>query len=107
MPTGSELVSGSCSEWFYFTLGVHRNTHHCLHHVHPPSSHFIDKLKDVELISLLQSLHHCIKSDESASATHTSTGAGDECTDTHTETSNNYAYIQYVQMYRHLDAYMV
>ena len=30
-------------------------------------------MQDVEVIFLLQSLHHCIKSDESATATHTST----------------------------------
>ena len=55
-------------------------TQHCmcsadqgLYHLLPPGPHFRDKLKDVEVISLLQSLHHCIKSDESASATHTST----------------------------------
>ena len=52
------------------------STHHCLHHAHPPGPHFIDKLKDVEVISLLQSLHHCIKCDESPSATHTSAEGG-------------------------------
>ena len=72
------LVIQRCQEQFYHTLRlgcnlIHSNAHHCLHHVHPPGPHFIDKLKDVEVISLLQSLHHCIKSDESASATHTST----------------------------------
>ena len=71
-------------------IKVHRDTHHCLHHVHPPSPHFIDKLKDVEVVSLLQSLHHCIKSDESASATHTSTRGGDEQTETHTEIKHTY-----------------
>ena len=55
------------------TVYAHSTAHHCLHHTHPPGPHFIDKLKDVEVISLLQSLHHCIKSDESASTTHTST----------------------------------
>ena len=44
-----------------------------LHHLCPPGPHFRDKLKDVQVISLLQSLHHCIKCDESASATNTST----------------------------------
>ena len=81
-------------------LHAHRNTHHCLHHAHPPGPHFIDKLKDVQVISLLQSLHHCIKSDESASATHTSTEGGDEHTDTHTEPT--IIHIQYISTDRHL-----
>ena len=54
--------------------------YHCLHHLFPPGPHFTDKLKDVEVISLFQSLHHCIKSDESASMTHTSTGPYREMT---------------------------
>ena len=74
----------------HIRVDVHRDTHHCLHHVHPPSPHFIDKLKDVEVVSLLQSLHHCIKSDESASATHTSTRGGDEHTETHTKIKHTY-----------------
>ena len=57
----------------YIFNNVLPSTHHCLYHLFPSGPHFIDKLKDVEVISLLQSLHHCIKSDESASATHTST----------------------------------
>ena len=84
----------------HIRLHAHRTTHHCLHHAHPPSPHFVDKLKDVEVISLLQSLHHCIKSDESASATHTSTEGQDEHTDTRTE--QTIIHIQYISLDRHL-----
>ena len=54
-------------------IQLYYTAHQCLHHIHPPGSHFIDKLKDIEVIFLLQSLRHCIKSDESTSMTHTST----------------------------------
>ena len=43
--------------------------HHHLQHLYPPGPHFLDKLKDVVVIFPLQSLHHCIKSDESANTT--------------------------------------
>ena len=49
------------------------SAHHCLHHFHSPCPHFADKIKDANVPLLLQSLHHCVKSDENASATHTST----------------------------------
>ena len=52
------------------------STHQCLHHTHSSAPHCSDKLKDVEVISLLQSLHHCIKCDESTSTTHTSAEGG-------------------------------
>ena len=78
----------------YIYNNVLPSTYHRLYHLFPSAPHFIDKLKDVEVISLLQSLHHCIKSDESASATHTSTGGGDEHTDTHTE--QTIMHIQYL-----------
>ena len=59
---------------FQICLLVYSTAHQCLHHVHSSGPHFIDKLKDIEVIFLLQSLQHCIKSDECAGTTHTSTG---------------------------------
>ena len=69
MHSNTSLMRVTCK---YFIHGS-CSTHHCLHHFHPPCPHFTDKIKDADVLILLQSLHHCIKSDESATATHTST----------------------------------
>ena len=49
------------------------HTYKCLNHLCSLGPHFSDKLKNVNIIPLLQSLHHCVKSHESASTAHTST----------------------------------
>ena len=48
-------------------------TYHVLDHEGPFGPHLSHKVVDVEIIFLLQSLHHCINSNECASSAHTST----------------------------------
>ena len=69
MHGNTSLMRATCKYFIHSSC----STHHCLHHFHPPCPHFADKIKDANVPLLLQSLHHCVKSDESATATHTST----------------------------------
>ena len=48
-------------------------THHGLYHESPSASHFNHKLINIQVVFLLQSLHHCINGNESTSTTNTST----------------------------------
>jgi len=48
-------------------------TYHVLDHEGPFGPHLSHKVVDIDIIFLLQSLHHCINSNECASSAHTST----------------------------------
>ena len=48
-------------------------THHGLYHERPFTPHFGHKLINIQVVFLLQSLHHCIDGDECTRTTNTST----------------------------------
>ena len=48
-------------------------TYHVLDHESPFGPHLSHKVVDIKIILLLESLHHCINSNERASSAHTST----------------------------------
>lgn len=48
-------------------------TDHILYHKGPVTSHAVEELIDIDVVLLLQSLHHCINGNESATAANTST----------------------------------
>ena len=67
----------ACSHYYSILLAreVYHSlcTYQVLYHVSPFGPHLSHKVIDIQIIFLLQSLHHCINGNECASSTHTST----------------------------------